>query len=75
MQRSSINEQLLDFVRTMRVHTKKSTLQSTVLYNYAHATNSIYQNNDIGTEIVQVLQKTATAKYSRTGTRKHDTYR
>ena len=38
----------------MAVPTKSSTVQSTVLYDYAHATYST-KNNDIGTEIVQVL--------------------
>ena len=40
------------------VPTKSSTVQSTVLYDYAHATYST-KNNDMGTEIVQVLVKIA----------------
>ena len=43
---------------TVAVPTKSPTVQSTVLYDYAHATYST-KNNDIGTEIVQVLVKIA----------------
>ena len=46
----------MNYVRTVAVPTKSSTVQSTILYDYAHKTYST-KNNDIGTEIVQVLVK------------------
>ena len=54
--RYSENQQLLNIVCTMVVPTKSLTVQSTILYDYAHTTYST-KNNDIVTEIVQVIVK------------------